>query len=99
MDATNTATLRTTLHAVIDDHNRIRYSYDTQTDTWDVLELADEDPNNANNILDVYKNASYPKIGSGVRDYNREHTWPKSYGFSDNTSNNYRRTDYRWKTN
>ena len=42
-------------------------------------------PNNAGNILDVYKNASYPKNSGGDRDYNREHTWPKSYGFPDNS--------------
>ena len=43
VDATDSTTLRTTLHAVIDDHTRIRYPVGPQTDTWDVLELADED--------------------------------------------------------
>ena len=77
-----------TLHAVIDDHQRFPYT-SGNTDTWDILNLADEDPNNSGNILDVYKNASYPKISGGMRDYNREHTWPKSYGFPDNTPGPY----------
>ena len=92
VDTTDSATLRTTLHAVIDDHQRFPYTSGS-TDTWDILNQANEDPNDAGNILDVYRNASYPKISGGVRDYNREHTWPKSYGFPDNTSDNYPYTD------
>lgn len=84
VDTTDSTTLRTTLHAVIDDHTRFPYTSGS-TDTWDILNLADEDPNDSGNILDVYRNASYPKISGGVRDYNREHTWPKSYGFPANT--------------
>ncbi len=93
VDATNSTTLRTTLHAVIDDHTRIRYPVGSQTDTWDVLELADEDPNNSDNILDVYKNASYEKFGGGNKFYEREHTWPSSYGFPNDGSGNYPFTD------
>ena len=36
------------------------------TDTWDILDLADEDPNNAANILDVYRNSSFPKAGGAT---------------------------------
>ena len=92
VDATNSATLRATLHAVIDDHTRFPYT-NGSPNTWDILNLADEDPNNSGNILDVYKNSSYPKISGGMRDYNREHTWPKSYGFPDNVVSNYPYTD------
>ena len=46
VDATNSATLRLTLHAVIDDHQRFPYTSGL-TDTWDILELADQDPNDA----------------------------------------------------
>ncbi|MCB1606829.1 MAG: Ig-like domain-containing protein, partial [Xanthomonadales bacterium] len=77
------ASLRATLHETIDDHTRFPYSAGT-TDTWDILELADEDPNNSGQILDVYKNAVYPKAGGGNANYNREHTWPNSRGFGDN---------------
>ncbi len=92
VDSTDSTTLRTTLHAVIDDHTQFPYT-SSSIDTWDILNLADEDPNDSGNILDVYRNASYPKISGWVRDYNREHTWPKSYGFPDNTSDNYPYTD------
>lgn len=92
VDTSNAAVLRTTLHAVIDDHERYPYS-SSNTDTWNILELADEDPNNSSNILDVYRNASIQKFGGGNGPYNREHTWPNSYGFPDNTSDNYPYTD------
>ena len=92
VDATDASTLRVSLHAVIDDHTRFPYT-STATDTWDVLEAADEDPNDPNRILDVYLNASYQKWGGGNTDYNREHTWPKSYGFPNDASSNYPYTD------
>ena len=92
VDAANSTALRTTLHAAIDDHTRFPYT-SGNTDTWDILELADQDPNDADHILDVYKNASIEKFGGGNGPYNREHTWPKSYGFPDNNSQNYPYTD------
>ena len=49
VDATDANTLRSTLHAVIDD--RLRFPYTSgATDTWNILELAD-DPNDADHIL------------------------------------------------
>lgn len=84
--------MRATLHEVIDDHTRIPYT-SSSTDTWDVLELADEDPGDPPRILDLYKNASYPKFGGGNSFYNREHAWPKSYGFPNDGSTNYPFTD------
>ncbi len=92
VDPSNSTALRTTLHAVIDDHERFPYT-SSNTDTWDILELADEDPNDPGRILDVYRNASYQKFSGGNDFYNREHTWPKSYGFPDNTFDNYPYTD------
>ncbi len=82
-DSVNTSTaalLRSTLNDVIDDHTYFPYNSPV-TGTWDILELADEDPNNSSNILDLYKNASYVKVGAGNPNYQREHTWPNSYGF------------------
>lgn len=93
VDESSPADLRVTLHEIIDDHTRYPYRADPATDTWDILNLADEDPNNSSNILDVYKNASYTKIAGGVGVYNREHTWPKSYGFPDDLVSNYPYTD------
>ncbi|GAB4198195.1 MAG: hypothetical protein Tsb002_32960 [Wenzhouxiangellaceae bacterium] len=79
VDAGSPASLRLTLHETIDDHQWFPYTAGT-TDSWDILELADEDPNDSGMILDVYQNASYPKAGGGNSNYNREHTWPRSIG-------------------
>lgn len=92
VDFSTPANLRSTLHLVIDDHTKIPYTA-TGTDTWNVLEIADQDPNDSSHILDVYLNASYIKYGEGNLDYNREHTWPKSYGFPDDLVANYPYTD------
>ncbi len=92
VDETDASTLRTTLHNVIDDHQRFPYT-SSATDTWNVLEAAQEDPNNSNNIIDVYRNRSHTKIGGGTGPYNREHSWPKSYGFPNDNSSNYPYTD------
>ena len=92
VDTTNAANLRATLHEIIDDHTRIPYTA-AGTDTWDVLEAADEDPDNPGNILDLYRNTSLSKQGGGNSFYNREHSWPKSYGFPDNVVSNYPYTD------
>ena len=87
VDYTSPATVRATVHNIIDGHTKIPYT-SSSTDTWNVLELADQDPNYSTRIIDVYKNTSYPKYGAGNNDYNREHTWPKSYGFPDDGSSN-----------
>lgn len=91
-DMSSAAALRASVHAIIDDHTRIPYS-SGGTDTWNVLELADEDPNNSANVLDVYKNATYTKVGAGNPNYDREHSWPNSYGFPNDGSANYPYTD------
>jgi len=87
VDPSSPEALRSTLHDVIDNHIKIPYT-SSSTDTWNVLELADEDPNDSGRILDVYQNRTFPKHGAGNDDYNREHTWPKSYGFPDDGSSN-----------
>ena len=100
VDTSSATTLRATVHAVIDDHTRFPYT-DNRTptptnphlDTWDILDEASEDPSDTNNILDVYRNASLTKQGGGNNFYQREHTWPKSYGFPDNVVTNYPYTD------
>lgn len=92
VDTTTPATLRATLHDVIDGHVKIPYT-SSSTDTWNVLNLADEDPYNAGRILDVYQNRTFTKHTGGNNDYNREHTWPKSYGFPDDGSSNKPYTD------
>lgn len=89
VDDSTPAALRSTLHQVIDDHVRLSYT-SSGVDTWFVLERAQTDPSNPNNILDVYRNDSLQKFSGN---YNREHTWPRSYGFPDDGSDNYPFTD------
>ena len=92
VNTVNQQALHSSLHEIIDDHQRFPYT-STSTDTWDILESADEDPDNSNNVIDIYRNASYAKEGGGNTFYNREHSWPKSYGFPDDGSSNYPYTD------
>ncbi len=92
VDTSDPSAMRSTLHAVIDDHQRFPYTSGS-TDTWDILELAQQDPSNSSRIIDVYKNESYSKQGGGNASYNREHTWPKSYGFPNDNASNYPYTD------
>lgn len=92
VDDSSPSALRVTLHDAIDDHQRFPFT-STALDTWDILELADEDPNDANRILDVYRNDSYAKAGGGNSDYNREHTWPSSFGFPNDNQSNYPYSD------
>lgn len=90
-DSSSTA-LRDSLHEIIDDHQRFPYT-SSATDTWDILEIADQNPDDPSSIIDIYKNASYLKETGGNDFYNREHTWPKSYGFPDDGVSNYPYTD------
>lgn len=86
VDASTPSALRTTVHGAIENHIMFPYS-STATgsiDTWDILNLAEEDPVDPGMILDKYKNARYTKITGGTGIYNREHSWPNSYGFPSN---------------
>jgi len=73
--------LQTALHNIIDGHTKLSYA-----GVWTALQTLDQDPANANNILCVYWNRSIPKADrdgstSASIKWNREHSWPKSYGF------------------
>ncbi len=69
--------LRTALHDIIDNHTTIPFSSGGY-DTHDALEDLDEDPGNSNNVRLLYSGWSVSK--SSWPDWNREHSWPKSYG-------------------
>ncbi len=86
-DVSSPEALRATVHDIIDGHIKIPYTSGS-TDTWDVLKLADQDPFNSGRILDIYQNRTFNKVGGGNNNYNREHTWPKSYGFPDDGYSN-----------
>lgn len=91
VNTSSASQLRCSLHETIKGHTVYPYSGGT-TNTWTILEIADEDPNNAGRILDAYRNRSYAKVtdragsGSGLK-YNREHTWPNSLGFGTASGN------------
>jgi len=82
--------LRCSLHETIKGHTVYPYSSSSGTNTWTILEIADEDPSNSGRVLDAYRNRSYAKgtdragSGSGLK-YNREHSWPNSLGFGSAT--------------
>ena len=92
VDFSSQASFRQTLHETIDDHVRFPYT-DSTTDTWDILEKADKNLYEEGFIVDLYKNESFPVQGGGNDFYDREHTWPKSYGFPDDGDDNYPFTD------
>ena len=46
--------LRNAVYEIINDHTWYPYTSGS-TDTWDILDNADQDPDNSSNILDVYK--------------------------------------------
>jgi len=81
VDDSNGEALRRTLHNLIRGHTRFPYT-SSSTDTWDILEEADQNPANPGEILDLYQNRTFTKFGGGEGPYNREHSWPNSYGFS-----------------
>ncbi|MGA9572317.1 MAG: endonuclease, partial [Lysobacterales bacterium] len=83
VDKSTPQAMRDSLHEIIDDHTRYPYT-SSVTDTWDVLETADENQDNPGNIITIYHNATFAKVHGGNNFYDREHTWPKSYGFPDN---------------
>ena len=92
IDESDPIALRNSIHNIIDDHTRYPYT-SSAVDTWDVLEIADEDQDNAGNVITIYQNDTNAKVGGGNTNYNREHSWPKSYGFPNDGSTNYPYTD------
>ncbi|HVJ61620.1 MAG TPA: endonuclease [Tahibacter sp.] len=93
VDTTTGPALKAWLHNRIKDHTSVPYSGATPN-TWTVLEAADQDPADPNKVLDVYKNESYTKVGAGNTNYNREHTWPNSLGFPNNSVNGHVNAPY-----
>ncbi|MDE0960391.1 MAG: endonuclease [Planctomycetota bacterium] len=81
--------LRQALHSIIDDHQRFPYT-SSATDTWDIVGAADEDPANLANVINFYRNTSVPWSAQNTSNgWNREHTWPSSYGYTNDNSCNY----------
>ena len=77
--------LHRVLHQIIDDHERHPYTSSFDTDTWDIIHEADRAE--SNQIRDLYRYRVFAQDdhwSDANRDgWNREHSWPKSYGFAD----------------
>ncbi len=85
--------LRLALHGIVDDHQRFPYT-SSATDTWDIVGAADEDPSNLANVITIYRNTSVPWSFQNTTDgWNREHTWPSSYGYTNDNGCNYPYSD------
>lgn len=69
--------LRTSLHDIIDDNTTL--SYDA---LWTALKDTDQDPNNPNNVIELYTGRSIAKSnsGGGAGQWNREHVFAQSRG-------------------
>ena len=95
--------LKESIHQIIANHNVFPYT-SSNTDTWDILQLSDQDPLNNENMILVYTERSQDKLyrdgsgnyssfenGNGTQNnaWNREHIWPKSHGFPDEDDNAY----------
>ncbi len=54
----------------------------TYDQVWTALKDTDQDPGNANNVVEIYSGRSIGKSdnGGGVDQWNREHVWAKSHG-------------------
>ena len=69
--------LKNALNDIISGHTELSYSA-----VKEALKSTDEDPNNSNNVILLYKGTSQSKssFGGGANDWNREHVWAKSHG-------------------
>ncbi len=70
--------LKNALHSIIETHTE--YSYTTQL--WSILAVTDKDPNNPNNVIEIYTgdSISAQSHGGDAGEWNREHVWPQSHG-------------------
>jgi len=102
VDETSPVSLRESLHDLIDDHCVQPYDRsdsegewpldgDASVDVWDILALADALPSDPSHVLGLYSNRAFVAQSSGASSgdvYDREHSWPKSYGFKSERTEN-----------
>lgn len=93
VDTGSSEALRSSLHTLISDHDVHAYtgSGDPRdatwtVDVWDIIMVADQNPEDETKVIDLYRNASYDRVHGGTDVYNREHAWPKSRGFDSKSS-------------
>jgi len=79
INTNSNVSLRSALHELINDHNTVSYNA-----CKNHLKNTDEDPNNANNVILIFKQNSISKddfaSNSQADFWNREHIWAKSLG-------------------
>lgn len=85
--------LRLALHEIVDDHQRLPYT-SSATDTWDALGVCEQDPANPSRLITIYRNTSvlWSEQNTSIG-WNREHTWPSSFGYTNDNGCNYPYTD------
>lgn len=73
--------LKNALNGIIKGHTEYPYS-SSGTDVWDILKVADKDPNNSSNVIGIYSDFSMNAAAEydGGAGWNREHVWAKSRG-------------------
>jgi predicted extracellular nuclease/endonuclease I len=77
--------------AISANHKQLTYA-----EVWTALTVTDQDPLNSDNVILLYRGISKAKFsnGSGSQssnqdNWNREHVWAKSHGFSSNSARAY----------
>ncbi len=72
-------TIKGLLHSLLRTTHSTQYSY---TATTTQLKYTDQDPNNSNNVIEIYTGWSIDadSYGGSATDWNKEHTWSKSHG-------------------
>jgi uncharacterized protein len=78
--------IKTALNTIITANHKVL----TYAEVWTALTETDEDPNNSDNVILLYKGTSIAKALNGSAEqssdpdnWNREHVWPNSHGFGD----------------
>ncbi len=74
--------LKTALYHIIKGQTTYPYTSSSGTDVWDILKVADRDPDNPDNVILIYTGRSVnaaQEYNSG-KGWSREHVWAKSRG-------------------
>jgi len=76
------AELRAKLKSIINTGAKKLPYTSSSTDVWDMCEAGDQNPDNASQVWQIYKEQGISKSAhvSGSTGWNREHTWAKSHG-------------------
>jgi predicted extracellular nuclease/endonuclease I len=88
----STSEIKSTITQVISqNHQQLSYS-----EVWTALTETDEDPENSDNVILLYKGTSIAKMSNGSGEqssdpdnWNREHVWAKSHGFPNSSQEGY----------